>query len=651
MDRALFDFLPVAINEVSPIFDDEGHLVDMVWTLANKAMNEAMMPDGGSIVGLKVFEFDAAYRDSPMVEATLDVMRTGESRTLITETGRFAQRLGSVIKTTLTRTETGVLACSHEVTELAQARDDAANSLALYETAFDHAVQGITMSNERGKFLYVNPAMHELLGYEPGELVGRYFAEMISGKDAQIMFEAGQRLFRGEIEQDTRDRILLTKTGGEILVSSAVSCAWSELYQQKIFIAHARDVRAERLLAAERKLALQEAEKATRLKSEFLANMSHEIRTPLNGVLGMAQALTFSGLNEGQSEQVNTIIDSGNTLMSILNDILDLSKIEAGKLEISKVETDLRHKLQRIQKLYIASAECKGIDLKVFIDPSVPSRLMLDPVRVRQCVDNLVSNAIKFTSEGEVVVAVTSEPDGEGSNLIRIHIADTGEGIAPDKLNHVFQTFAQADGSTTRLHGGSGLGLPITRRLATLMGGDITVESKLGRGSVFTMTFSAEAVAAEVEPDIAPAKVSTLPSAKVSSELSGCKVLVVDDNRINRRVVRMFVEYYGVVVTEACDGLEALKHLEHQSFDLVLMDIHMPIMDGIESFRQLRASSGKNSTIPVIALTADAMRGDKEKYEALGFDGYVSKPIHEPDLMVEIRRCLKIDAEQARAAS
>ena len=650
MDKGLWDMLPVVICETQAIRNDSGEIIDLEWTASNRLMNESIRSDGESVVGMRIFEFDEKYRNSDMVRAVKEVIETGEPRTLITSQGRAAQMLGKVMKTSLIPTERdGVrraLSVSHEITDIAHERDEARRLYELAKTACDNALHGIVLNDSSGKILYVNRALCEMSEYSEADLIGKDVGILTGVKTYRPDAELAKKLAGGEVLRHVTEAETPTKSGKTNRVELSLTSARWGTTGERIYVTYVRDVREERRKAHELRDALNRAEQATRLKSEFLANMSHEIRTPLNGVLGMAQVLAHTNLTPNQKEQVGTILDSGKTLMSILNDILDLSKIEAGKLEVTPVAGDLRHKLSRMIKLHAATAEEKGLNLQLFIDPSVPSRLEFDPVRVRQCVANLVSNAIKFTEKGDVMVVVTCEPTGTGQSRIIIHVSDSGCGIPAGKMDRVFESFAQADGSTTRRFGGTGLGLPITRKLARMMGGDVTVVSEPGRGSVFTLKFIADSTdlhGLDMDDPIAAPKPSTRP--KQQTGLGGRHALVVDDNGINRRVARTFLEHYGLVVSEAGDGNEALEALDHEPYDIVLMDIHMPGLDGAEAFKRLRNSGSLNRVVPVIALTADSMRGDREKFLAKGFDGYVAKPIDERSLVTVIGQVLSVPTE------
>lgn len=382
-----------------------------------------------------------------------------------------------------------------------------------------------------------------------------------------------------------------------------------------------------------------EALAASRVKSEFLANMSHEIRTPLNGVLGMAQALADNEPRPQDAEYVDVIMDSGQSLLAVVNDVLDLSKIEAGKMTISPRAGDLVNTLRRLMRLWAAKAQEKGLDFDVHVDGEVPPLLSFDDVRVGQCVSNLVSNAIKFTSDGGVRVVISYAPktvSGEGGirrGDVVITVVDTGIGIALEQQDKLFASFQQADGSTTRRYGGTGLGLSITRLLARLMDGDVVIDSQPGAGATFTLRFEAH-----VPQGGAQQRGGSEPALMPNEALlRDRRVLVVDDNSVNRLVVRSILRRFTMDLVEAENGVAALDVLRTQgTFDLVLLDGHMPEMDGPETLRHIRAGGAGRPEIPVIALTADAMEGDAQRYRDMGMDGYVSKPIEASALIREI---------------
>lgn len=389
----------------------------------------------------------------------------------------------------------------------------------------------------------------------------------------------------------------------------------------------------------ELKKARRAAEAASESKSAFLANMSHEIRTPLNGVMGMAQVMSSTELSDEQREYMSTIVDSGKTLMTLLNDVLDLSKIEAGKLDISPIDADLPHVLRRIRNLWRPRAEEKGLELRLALDCDLPTFTNFDPVRVQQCVSNLVSNAIKFTAKGRVEVLASATSLSDGGHQIEIRVTDTGSGMDEETLGRLFQPFAQADETISRKHGGTGLGLSITRRLAEMMGGAATATSELGRGSEFVVTFRAGPATAQ------PRRRAVDQSADESEQreqlkASDLRILLVDDHPINRQVAKLFFRPFNLKIAEAANGLEAIEALKRESFDIVLLDMHMPVMDGPTTIKTIRESEESWKRIPVIALTADAMSGDKERYLAIGMDGYLSKPLAERELISEILRVL-----------
>jgi PAS domain S-box-containing protein len=390
-----------------------------------------------------------------------------------------------------------------------------------------------------------------------------------------------------------------------------------------------------------------QAEAATRAKSNFLASMSHEIRTPLNGILGMAQVLVGdSQLSDVHKERVNVIAESGRTLMALLNDVLDISKIEAGKLDIARVDGDLGLTVERVRQLFQASAEERSLSVTLDVADSLPKSLRYDPVRVRQCVSNLLSNAIKFTETGGVSVRVGAEQHSAGW-LVRVSVSDTGIGMDKETLERLFGAFTQADASISRRFGGTGLGLAITRQLARLMGGEVSVESKLGEGSTFHFTFLAEAGRHDSGEPVAQAAPAV---SQKPSRTMGARVLLVDDNAVNRQVVKLFMAQLAPKFVEATNGEEALELLRQQEFDIILLDVHMPVLDGKETIKRIRASGEPWAKLPVMALTADAMSGDRERFLEMGMDDYISKPIDARELATKFVALLQ-GARPSRSAA
>ncbi|MEQ1783679.1 MAG: ATP-binding protein [Hyphomonadaceae bacterium] len=394
----------------------------------------------------------------------------------------------------------------------------------------------------------------------------------------------------------------------------------------------------------ELKRAKELAEAASAAKGAFLANMSHEIRTPLNGVLGMAQTLMQDELSPEQRGRVEILLDSGRTLMTVVNDILDLSKIESGKVAISPIDVPIREGVASIIELFRTKADEKGIALSLQLDIDLPHRLSIDPVRTRQCLGNLISNAVKFTERGSVTVTACLIGSGDAPKL-EFSIADTGIGMTEQQVAGLFEDFAQGDDSITRRFGGTGLGLAITRRLARLMGGDVVVESAPGKGSVFRFSL-AVSPAKSHSPRNKQARVD-----RDTAAITSYRILLTDDNAVNRKVVQMFLKPFGVTLVEARDGAEALERLANEIFDLVLMDIHMPVMDGCEAVRSIRSSGQPWADVPVVALTADAMPGDHERYMRMGMNAYVAKPIDLRELFTAINSALSMrHASRANAA-
>jgi PAS domain S-box-containing protein len=547
------------------------------------------------------------------------------------------------------------LAVKQDITEAKQMEESIREKEARFRGYFEYSQVGMAVTSPTKGWIEANDQLQRMFGYTLDELQQMTWAEITYPDDLEEDAKQFERMLAGEIDNYTLDKRFIRKDGEIVYTNLTVACIRDDTGDVLHVLASFQDIterkkmdhdlheRIEELDAAQSAMLnmmedldeeKSKAEEATRAKSDFLANMSHEIRTPMNAVIGMAHLASKTEMTPKQQDYLNKIQSSANSLLGIINDILDFSKIEAGKLDMETVEFDLLETMDNVANVITVKAqERENLEVLFYLDPEVPNFLVGDSLRLNQILVNLGNNAVKFTEQGEIVLSVRVNERSDDKVTLQFSVRDTGIGMTAEQQGKLFQAFSQADTSTTRKYGGTGLGLTISKRLVNLMGGEIWIESEPGQGTTFNFTsdfgLGKETVKRHFEP---------------SSDLRGLKVLVVDDNATSREILQDILESFTFEVYLSASGKEALEEIEgadrHKPFELVIMDWKMPGMDGIEASRRIK-NHQKLSKIPAIVLvTAYGREEIMRQADEIGLDGFLLKPVNSSVLFDAIMQAL-----------
>ena len=508
-----------------------------------------------------------------------------------------------------------------DVTERKSAFRDMHRNQARYKLLADNVADVIARIRLDGGSGYISPAVTSLLGYEPKEMSGGSAQSFVHPDDHGRLLEVFAAMAAGQ-EEATLQHRAMHREGHAIWVETRLRLVRNEAGSPREMVAVIRDISERKALENALETARAEAEAAAAVKSEFLANMSHELRTPLTSIIGFTGlAVAQVGMPDLARNYVERVENASRALLCTVNDILDFSKLEAGQVAIRPEPTDVAGLCRATLDLFTPQAGSKDIGLKLDLAKEAEGSFMVDPDRVRQILLNLVGNAVKFTEQGEVTLSVT-HTDGR----LSVSVEDTGAGLAPDKLGRLFQRFSQIDGSLTRSHGGTGLGLAICKGLVEAMNGTIGADSVEGEGSRFWFSVPTARLETSLSASTEGARLD-------QPAFTGLRVLVVDDHSANRELARLFLSGIGAEVQEADNGLSAVTIAGRSLFDVILMDIRMPQLDGMGALTRIRSEGGPNDATPILAYTADASPDETARLVAMGFDGVVSKPV-EPGALI-----------------
>lgn len=527
-----------------------------------------------------------------------------------------------------------VMVVIDDITERMRAEE----GLKRYQLLSEYARDIMLFVGLDGRIIEANNAALEAYGYEREELLSMKVHQLRTPKNGCLVdSHMKQANYNGILFETVHYR----KDGSSFPVE--ISSQGAKIGKEIVLLSIIRDVTERRRVEEELYRAKEAAEIANRAKSQFLANMSHEIRTPMNGIIGMTNLTLATNLTNEQRDNLLLVKSCANSLLKLINNILDISKIEAGKMIVESVAFNFRNLIDQIIKAHTVPAEEKGLELICNIQQDIPEVLLGDPGKLQQVLNNLIGNAVKFTDIGKVVVSIVKSAI-EGQQIkLKFSVEDTGIGISKDEISGLFRSFSQVDSSITRRYGGSGLGLAISKQLVEIMGGNIWVESEKGKVTTFhfTTVFSIT--------DQLKLKKQPVYQYSISKTKKPLAILVAEDEEINKIMVNRLLSQKGHQVEVVSNGEEALAILAKKEFDLVLMDVQMPEMDGIEATRRIREKEkSTNRHLPIIALTAYALQGDREKFLAVGMDGYLAKPVDSEDLFATIEQLAQSQATKTR---
>jgi len=559
--------------------------------------------------------------------------KDGEVRTVLWNSATIYDEEGKNVIATIAQ--------GQDITE----RKKAQRQVIFQASLLDQVRNGVIATDLYGRIIYWNRFSEVLYQWPAEEVLGKTIAETVVPEDRCCQIE---RVIEDIICYGYRETELPVKRkdGSQFMAFFAFSVLKDQDGRSVGFVGVSIDLTERKKVEQDLLLAKERAESATRAKSEFLANMSHEIRTPMNAVIGLTGLLLSTNIDDEQRDYIETIRSSGDSLLAVISDILDFSKIEGGMLDIDRGPFDLRKCLESSLNMVFPAAARKGLSISFEIEKDVPGQLLGDPIRLKQILVNLLGNAVKFTERGEISIRASLKPSPRQKNgryEILFAVKDTGIGISKDRMSRLFQSFSQVDASTTRKYGGTGLGLVISKNLAELMGGRIWAESEPGKGSTFFFTIMAGLSPASPSAD----RQDVLPKADSGEEhkrLRHLAVLLAEDNLINQKVALRMLERLGYKADIAANGEEVLEALKNRHYDVVLMDVQMPEMDGLEATRRIRSIRGHQPYI--IAMTAHAMKGDREICLGAGMNDYVSKPVRMEELRAAIERSYPMDSTQ-----